>query len=375
MPIKLWIVPALTTVPDAQRPTGKFITEYVLPRWEQLNSFRSLLRHSRMMALMLRRRRVHVHQVQGIIAAYLFNGETVGGQYGRLTTLVSDQAFEACHSKSLARRYFAAAGLPVPEGRSFSADQKGAAADLISGTGPWVMKPDAARHSRGVSFGVTESTFEAAWAGAVEANPRSAAQVMIEQFQDAISLRFYVVGSMVQAVAARVPLFVVGDGTSSLRQLLAASFEARQVNPLLRITLPEISQGLLGSSGRSLDEVPGPHELVLLSEDGNLRLGGIPVDVTEAVHPALNDLAVSAAHAIPGLGAAGVDLLTPDVGSTEDAVVLDADAWSNTRMHRYPALGRPRRAGAIAAAEQILLRAKYWDKPVLPPESQDPDDD
>ncbi|WP_162319951.1 hypothetical protein [Nesterenkonia haasae] len=371
-------MPALTTVPDADRPIGKFIVDSVLPRWDSINTFRHAFPHSRMMTVMLQRRRVHVHQFKGIVAAFLYNGDIVGGRTGRLTTLVSDQALEACNSKSLAREYFTAAEVPVPRGQVFTSDQQKAAAAFVSKPGPWVLKPDEGRHGRGVRFGVTEETLDTSWTATLSSIPRTAEgpkQLLIDQFRDALCLRFYVVGSAVQAVAVRVPAFVVGDGTRPISTLLTESFAAREAHPLLRKTLPQIGDNLLNSTDWSLDQVPAAGELALLGTDGSMTRGGVPVDVTDEVSSELNDLAVRAADSIPGLVAAGIDILAPELNSAQDAVVLDADAWANTTIHRYPALGRPRRAGATAVAEHIRLRAAHWDKPALPPEPQDPDDD
>lgn len=364
----------LTRVPDAQRPVGAFIAEHVVPRLHELNSVRTLLKHNRLVTLMLRRRRIHVHPMGGVVSAFLFNGETVGGQRGRLNTLVSDQAWEACTSKTLMRQYFSAADLPIARGQTFAVEEVAAAKDFISTGGPWVIKPDAARHDHGISLQYASQDFASAWSEAVAALPEGSGDVLIDEFQDALNLRFYVVGSKVQAAVARIPLFVTGDGHSSIRELLAASFEQRRAHPLVRLTLPEISEELLKDSGRSLAEVPGDQELVLLGISVSLKRGGLPIDVTDTVAPELNDLAVAAAEAIPGFGAGGIDILAPELGESAGAVVLDADVWANNRLHRYPVLGRPRRAPAMAVAEQILLRAKHWDKPVLPPEIQDPDD-
>ena len=72
------------------------------------------------------------------------------------------------------------------------------------------------------------------------------------------------------------------------------------------------------------------------------------MDVTELVHPDLLELAVDAIRAIPGLGVAGIDLLAPDIGSADGAVVLEANVEANIRVHNCPAYGRPRDvAGAI----------------------------
>ena len=62
-------------------------------------------------------------------------------------------------------------------------------------------------------------------------------------------------------------------------------------------------------------------------------LGGENVDVTDLAHPDLLAMAVDAVRAIPGLGLAGVDLLAPDIGSADGAVVLELNDGANIRVH------------------------------------------
>ena len=89
-------------------------------------------------------------------------------------------------------------------------------------------------------------------------------------------------------------------------------------------------------------------EVVVVNSLANLHVGGENVDVTELVHPDLLTMAVEAARAIPGLGAAGVDLLTPDIRSAAGAMVIETNVAANIRVHNCPAYGRPRDvAGAI----------------------------
>lgn len=359
-------MPELTTVPDAQRPIGRFITERVLPRWDSLNRYSSMRGHNLVMNRALGRQSIQVHQTGGLSAAFLHNGRIIGGRQGRETTLVSDQAAEACASKSLTSQYWAAAGVPTAEASRFSSDDAERAREFVSSAdAPLVMKPVSGRHGAGLSFGVTADGFDAAWKYAIEANrvPGTGEGVLLEPFHDALCLRFFVIGGQVRAATLRVPLFVAGDGESTVRQLLEESFAHQQRNALLRSTRPRITERLVAGSGLQLTDVPEAGALHILREDPNVVYGGLPYDVTAVISSGLRSLANQAALAIPGLGAAGIDVLTPSLASAEGAFALDADSSASLVMHGYPAFG-PRRIVARPLANQLRLRADHWDRPV-----------
>lgn len=359
-------MPELTSVPDAERPIGRFITEQVLPRWESMNEYSFKYSHNRVVDRALGRQAIQVREMGGINAALLHNGRVVGGRLGRQTTLVSDQAAEACSVKSLTRAYWNTAGVPTLEAERFSPEEAEAASQFVAAADrPLVIKPDGGRRGLGTSFGVTSSDFQDCWNSARRANRRTRLGngVLIEEFRDALCLRFFVVGGQVRGTTVRVPLFVVGDGASTVQQLLEDSFAHQQRSALLRGTRPRISAHLVASSGLRLEDVPASGSLHILNENPNLLHGGLPCDVTAQVSPELNDLASEAALSIPGLGSAGIDVLAPSLGSAEGAVALDADSWASLLMHGYPAFGTRRLIGR-PIANQLRLRADHWDRPV-----------
>lgn len=359
-------MPETTTVPDAQRPIGRFITEQVLPQWDSLNRYPAMYVHNRLVNRALARQAIQVSQTDRFSAAFLHNGRVVGGRHGRETTLVSDQAAEACSSKSLTRQYWTAAGVPTAQASRFYGDDVEAARDFVSSdAAPFVMKPDSGRQGAGATFGVTAEGFDAAWKYALEANrvPGIGDGLLLEPFRDALCLRFFVVGGQTRAVTLRVPLFVTGDGESTVQQLLEQSFAHQHRNVLLRLNRPRITEQLVAASGLELTDVPTAGALHILKENPSVLAGGLPYDVTARVSSDLRSLANDAAVAIPGLGAAGIDVLTPSLGSAEGAVALDADSWASLLMHGYPAFG-PRRIIARPLAHQLRLRAEHWDRPV-----------
>lgn len=359
-------MPEMTSVPDAERPIGRFITEQVLPRWESMNEYAFRYSHNRVVNRALGRQAIQVRELGGHHAAFLHNGRIVGGRLGRETTLASDQAAEACSVKSLTRAYWNSAGVPTLHAERFSPESAEAASHFVAAADhPLVIKPDGGRRGIGTSFRVTGGDFQDNWNKAKRANRRSPTSdaVLIEEFRDALCLRFFVVGGQVRGVTVRVPLFVVGDGSSTVQQLLEASFAHQQRNALLRSTRPRISAHLVASSELTLESVPDSGSLHILNENPNLLHGGLPCDVTAQVSPELNDLASEAALSIPGLGSAGIDVLTPSLSSIEGAVALDADSWASLLMHGYPAFGTRRLIGR-PIANQLRLRADHWDRPV-----------
>ena len=358
-------MPEQTSAPDAERPIGRFITDRVLPQWDDLNEYPGYYRHNRVVNRAMGRQALQVREMGGLHAAIMFNGRVVGGRLGRQTTLVSDQAAEACSRKSLTRAYWKAAGVPTQGGRLFRRSEAESAEQFVAAApAPVVVKPDGGRRGAGVSFRVTEVNFRHSWTKALRAG-RTAdgdAGVLIEDFQDQLCLRFFVVGGQVRGVTLRVPLFVVGDGVSPVQQLLEASFAHQHRNALLRATRPKITAELIAGSGLVLEDVPAEGVLHILNENPHLVYGGLPYDVTTQVCQELNSLAADAALAIPGLGAVGIDILTPALDNAEGAVALDADSWATLLMHGYPAFG-PRRIIGRPIANQLRLRADHWNRP------------
>ncbi|WP_022873140.1 hypothetical protein [Nesterenkonia alba] len=346
-------------------PVGTFITEQVLPFWDELNEFPLVRSHMRFVLSQLERRGFSVTGFRNIGRVFMHSNRVAGGSFGRLTTLVSDQAAEAAESKWLSRQYFTAAGLPVPTGELFTRDQYDDAARYASSaTVPLVLKSDHARHAQGMTFGITGAeSFQQPWEAAVHAgqeHAHSEGEVLLEEFLEALTVRFFIIGSAPRAATVRVPLFVVGDGRRSIRALLQASFDHRRRNRALELSIPEITEELV--EGADLNAVPARDELRILSRAPAVLRGALPVDVTETISQDLTQLAVDAAAAIPGLTVTAVDVLTPDLDSADEAVVLDVDPRASLRMHRYPAVGT-RRLLPGAIADQIRLRARFADRP------------
>ncbi|MEI6504299.1 MAG: cyanophycin synthetase [Planctomycetota bacterium] len=251
--------------------------------------------------------------------------------------------------KELTRTLLAESGIPVPEGRPVTdAADAWAVAEEI-GT-PVVVKPRYGNQGRGVSVNlVTRDEVEKAW---LLANEQDSA-VVVERFVSGGDYRVLVVDNRMVAAARRHPPLVVGDGGSTVRQLVDRVNEdprrcgdhATSLSPMV---IDEVAVAVLREQGLTEMSIPEADRDVLLRRNANLSTGGSAEDVTDIVHPEVAARAVEAARII-GLDVAGIDMVMDDIANSLESqrgVVIEVNAAPGLRMHLEPTVGTPRNVGA-----------------------------
>lgn len=259
-----------------------------------------------------------------------------------MTQATSAVAVDIAGDKGIAKIVLATAGIPVPKGQVAQTlgDAKRAFFELRR---PIVVKPVNGCQGQAVTLGVRdEESLEAAFDLAKGLSPT----VLIEEFASGRQFRLLVVAGRMVAAAERIPAHVVGDGVHSVEELVQFVNRSPErgedhEKPLTRIAVDEVALRYLRQTGRSLHTVPAAGEFVFLRDSANLSTGGIAIDVTSEVHPAMARLAVRAAMAA-GLNICGVDVVALDIRSNVDeaqAVVIEINAAPGIRMHHYPSIG------------------------------------
>lgn len=326
-----------------------FIDEHVLPRLDGLNRPKKVVEPSGLMWGAAKKQGVQSALVAEGFRVYMRNGAVIGGRHATSTSVSSDLAEQAQQTKSRVKRYFELGRIPVPEGRSFSSSDYVSAAQYAEALG-WdvVMKPEERTDGHGVCTRISGSErFSAHW-GVLEQS--SGGDVLVEERRKGVSLRAFVAGERVVGVLARLPMFVVGDGWLSLKELAGRLLTWRGQNYFLRRMNPTTESLMVRLSRLGLDpeSVPESGEVVVLQESPHVLSGALTVDVTEMISDELAELIVNAAWTIPGLRAGGVDLVVPSPESAEGAAVIGINSRASMQLHEYPALGRSRPvAGAV----------------------------
>ncbi|WP_460682331.1 hypothetical protein [Nesterenkonia populi] len=159
-----------------------------------------------------------------------------------------------------------------------------------------------------------------------------------------VKIRIHVVGEEATGAIVRIPLFVIGDGSRTIGELLKAETARRKACEVQKRRLPKIDEPSLAEFDLNLETVPAQDQIVFLSDKSTGR-GTVTVDVYEKLPPELVQLALDAMWAFPALAATTVEVLTPSVMDPTDAVVLNVEPGADLTEFLFPAYGQYRRVG------------------------------
>lgn len=237
-------------------------------------------------------------------------------------------------------------GVPVPKGTVIKSAKYLEDAILEVGGFPIVIKPLNGNHGRGITINIQSMlAAEDAFELAAEVSP----EVIVERFHRGRDHRVLVINGKVVAVAERVPAHVIGDGRSSVAQLVElTNLDPRRGdghdNVLTKIVVDRPSLDVLQRQGYTLESIPKAGDICYLRATANLSTGGIAVDRTDHIHPQNIWLAQRVAKII-GLDIAGIDIVTEDISRPlreVDGVIVEVNAAPGFRMHTAPSVGIPR---------------------------------
>ncbi len=269
------------------------------------------------------------------------------GKYARrmeaaLTDKPSCIAVNIAGDKHLTKELLRRHGIPVPTGEI--AYTIGSALRYAEEIGyPVVIKPYDSNHGNGVTLNIT-SREEVPEAFKLALQYSSAA--VVEKHITGQDYRVLVIGDKVSAVARRQPPHVIGDGTSTIRQLVEKENEnplrgEDHTKPLTKIELDDVAADVLSEAGYTPDSVLPAGTVVFLRKNANLSTGGTACSCMDIIHPDNAKLAVRAAKAL-GLDIAGVDICSPDISIPlfeNNGAVLEVNAGPGLRMHIMPSEG------------------------------------
>ena len=256
-------------------------------------------------------------------------------------------AVELASDKEETNKILASLGLPVPKQELVQSEDGALRAARRLGV-PVVTKPFNGNHGRGISIHLM--TDEEVIEGFKAAREHSRS-VIVENFLSGDDHRLLVVNGELVAATRRTPGHVIGDGNSTIAQLV----EVVNADPrrgvghekvLTRIELDAQATMMMERVGYIATSVPKADEIVYLRSTANLSTGGTATDVTDIVHPDNRDMAVRAIRAI-GLDVGGVDFLSTNIAESYKSIgggICEVNAAPGFRMHVSPSEGTPRDA-------------------------------
>ncbi len=238
-------------------------------------------------------------------------------------------------------------GLPVPR-QEMASNEDDAVTAAKRIRYPVVVKPLDANHGRGISINLDsdEQVREAFYIAKKQSRSRF---VLVESFVTGFDHRMLVIDGELVAVAKRVPGHVVGDGKSTIAELveIVNSDPRRGIGHekvLTRIELDTQAEDLMERAGYDANTVLPKGETFFLRSTANLSTGGTSIDLTDVVHPDNREMAIRAVRSI-GLDIGGVDFITDDITHSYKDVggaIVEVNAGPGFRMHVAPSEGESR---------------------------------
>ena len=262
-----------------------------------------------------------------------------------IASTTSNIAVDIACDKEETKMLLGAAEIPVPSGTVIRS-MEGLEAAVEKFGYPLVIKPIDGNHGKGNTTNIT--TWDQA-VTAFEAAKEYGRSCIIEKYITGFDFRILVINYRFVAAARRTPASVVGDGKSTIQQLVDKVNEDPRrgyghEKVLTQITIDQFTHKILAERDFTLDTIPEKDDLVLLKPTANLSTGGTSDDITEEVHPA-NIFMCERIARIIGLDICGIDIMAEDLQkpiSENGGAVLEVNAAPGFRMHIEPSRGLPR---------------------------------
>jgi len=274
---------------------------------------------------------------------------------------------EIADDKQRTKELLSNMGIPVPEG--YKVETMEEAIKVAEEIGyPVTIKPISGNHGRGITTNVVDlADLEVSFQNAKAFSEF----LVIEKHLNGADYRVLVIDGKFTAAARRYPAFVVGDGISTIQQLVdeVNADPNRGVGHekvLTRIEMDVMTERLLDQKNLTYHSILSKDEKLYLKSTANLSAGGIATDVSDEIHP-MTKMICERVSQIIGLNVIGIDIITTNHKvplSDDNGGIIEVNAAPGLRMHHSPLKGKPRNA-AKAIVDMLFPPGTKHDIPIV----------
>lgn len=239
-------------------------------------------------------------------------------------------------------------GFPVPKGDIVISLEEALVAAAEIGY-PVAVKPVTGHKGIGVTADVRDvEELKFAFTRALKAiGEDQPMQVIVEKSVSGADFRLLCVNGRFVAATERRPASVVGDGHSTIAELIEHENRTRArmdtpTSPLSKIQRDEAMERYLTEQGLSQDSVIEADHTVYLRKVANLSAGGVSIDATHAVHLDNIILAQDVAQHFQ-LTCLGIDVISQNLAKSwkeGNFGIIEINAAPGISMHLNPAVGK-----------------------------------
>jgi D-alanine-D-alanine ligase-like ATP-grasp enzyme len=237
-------------------------------------------------------------------------------------------------NKQLTNELLIASGLPASHSVMVSSNEHLSRISHQIGF-PLVVKPLDGMRGEGVTLNIKNAHELTA---AYKSARRLSRPIIAEKFIKGDDYRFLILKGKCVAAVRRSPPQVIGDGRSTLSELMQQVNKSDPRRLDSEVTLKALQpspakKAYLATQGTDFSYVPEKNQLVLLHEMPNLLEGGNSEDVMDIIHPDNIKLAEQTAS-VCGLDIAGIDFMSVDISQPfhhNDAKIIEVNTLPSLR--------------------------------------------
>jgi D-alanine-D-alanine ligase-like ATP-grasp enzyme len=262
--------------------------------------------------------------------------------------------FSVCLNKASAKEFLQRAQVSTPRGYyiPMHVTDKAYWQEIFQAlTKPLVVKPSHGKQGQAVHMNIeTEVDFMSAVESVLKDSREDEEGALVEETFVGSEYRILATKEKVLGIINRVPANVVGDGTSTIQQLIdQKNSDPRRsddiYDPLCKIKVDSHVQEHLTRQQLTVETVPAKDQQVFLRQNSNISTGGDSYDVTDIAHPSVLEIAVRTTQAIPGAYFVGIDFMTKDITqpqSAETYIIVEVNGSPGLSIHDFPYVGKSR---------------------------------
>ena len=160
---------------------------------------------------------------------------------------------------------------------------------------------------------------------------------LLEEQIEGKDLRIHVIEGKIVAACIREPAFVIGNGKDTLADLMENRRAIMKTqNEYNKLEVDEATEDLLQKQKITLADIPKDGQKIQLKYVSNIAQGGIPIDITDEIHPEYQRWATALAKDL-GTGYMGLDFITTNYKETPygNSWILEINARADWMHHTF----------------------------------------
>lgn len=255
---------------------------------------------------------------------------------GALFPLNTSVSAKLSKDKYLTKKILSDIKISVPKGilaRNWQEAEAGLSDNKISF--PLVVKPNTGALGEMVSVNLTNKD---ELKRSLDVIFKKYSQAIVEEYLPWDDYRIFVVDAKAQAVARRVQPYVIGDGFSTLKELIDALNEEKAEKKVL---VDDEAKRCLKKQALKLQSVVKHGQKVRIRDNANIQTGGFIEDVTDVIKKKFLSIAETAAREL-NMRLVGVDMLCKDIENDKSPYVITEVNGLPSQIHDHPDKGKPR---------------------------------